>query len=167
MWPYIEAILRITPRVAFRSGKAALVIRKTEFRLMLMSYSQSSSVMDSQEFFLPDHALFTRMSMAWKCSCTCVKNSVAEFFFNRSSSRATALIEPPANCDHLLTFFLAFCPVAAGDNQVGAQFGECLADGGAQIASAAGNDRSSPFQGSNSCKVLFMGWIFPITPQRW
>ena len=133
--------------MAFRSGKAALVRRKTEFRLMLMSYSQSSSVMDSQEFLLPDHALFTRMSMASKCSCTWAKNAGGESFFNTSSSKATAWTEPPVSWTISSHFFCAFRLVPAGEDQVGAQFGERLADGRAQIAGAASDNRRFTFQG--------------------
>ena len=70
------------------------VSRNTEFKLMSISCSQSSSPMDSHVFLLPDHALFTRMSTASKCSCTRAKNSAAESLFNTSSSKATAWTEP-------------------------------------------------------------------------
>src|SRR5579883_1631913 len=101
-------MLRTTPRVDLRSGKAALVIRNTELRLMLTSYSQSLSVMDSQEFLLPDHALLTRISIAGKCSWTWEKNFVAESFSRGSSCRGTAWIAAPYNWTISWHFFTHF-----------------------------------------------------------
>src|SRR5208282_5358967 len=84
-----------------------------------------------------------------------VKKTLGSFLLQQIELESNRTDRSAGLLDDLVAFFFAFRLVAAGDNQVGAQFSERLADGSPQIASAASNDGCLSFQGEQ----LFQGFI--------